>query len=255
MVHFTEVNPGESALRCLNAITDELVKLKYVDSSKLGLMGHSFGGYETLYFVTHSRRFAAALASAPISNLISGANALGANTPEVMREFIEKRDNLIRMRSTMWEKPIKHIMHSPVFEADKVTSPLLIMHNPKDSAVPFAQGMEFFLSMRRLGKPCWLLEYENGGHKVSSFEDLKDYTVRVDQFFDHYLKGEQAPLWLIEGQKYKDSKYTPGYELDTLGREPGPGINSPEEQKKIDEYGKIPFAEKIRPLLEAKKTK
>lgn len=246
-IYYRQGHAGESALSCINAAVDALLKLPYVDSTKMGIQGHSFGGFETFYVAAHSTRFKAAMAAAGLTDMISLHNTL----PETVdnQRAVSSWGGQFRIATTLWERPDFYLANSPVLEADKVQTPLLIMHNKGDNASPYVQAMEFFMSMHRLGRPCWMLEYEGERHTIEKIENKIDYTMRMTQFFDHYLKGAPAPLWMIDGMKYRDPKYTPGYELDTLGRKPGPGINSPEEQKKIDEYSKIPLSDKLKPLL------
>jgi dipeptidyl aminopeptidase/acylaminoacyl peptidase len=100
------------------------------------------------------------------------------------------------MGGTLWQKPISYIENSPIFKADKVTTPLLIMHNPKDGLVPFSQGMEFFAALRRLNKPVWMLIYEEENHTIEDKVNQSDYTLRMMQFFDHYLKKIPSPNWM-----------------------------------------------------------
>lgn len=240
-IYFEQGLSGKNALDFVNALADTLVNIKFVDSTKLGLMGHSFGGFETLFIITHNNRFKAAVAGAPIADLVSGANMLTPNGlfPDLTRYHIEKAQ--LRMGTTMWEKPALHILNSPIFQTDKVATPLLIMHNQSDRNVPFAQGMEFFLSMRRLGKPCWLLEYDGEAHTLNTEANKLDYTIRLTQFFDHFLKDLSAPFWMLEGQKYKNNNYGRGYELDKASRPLPKGINSADQQIRIDGYSQIPF--------------
>jgi dienelactone hydrolase len=216
-IYYNKGNPGLSALRHIHAGTDELVKLPFVDSTRLGLMGHSFGGYETLFMVANSTRYKAALAGAPVADLVSKYNTISKGSLSAStfgyQNFTENKQ--LRMRATLWESRENYIRNSPIYTADKVTTPLLMMHNREDQAVPFLNGLEFFLSLRRLGKPVWLLSYERGGHGIGGKEDKIDYITRMEQFFNHYLKGARAPLWMLD-HGYK------GYELDSTGRKPGP---------------------------------
>lgn len=206
---YDEGKPGSSALKCINLIRDKLEKLPYVDKSKIGLNGHSFGGFETLYILAHSNRFAAAYSGAPLSNISSFYNCLyesiiGWGGTQGITE-----NGQLRMGKNMWERKNHYIENSPVFAADLVKTPLLIMHNKKDNNVPFSQGMEFYLSMRRLKKPCWLLEYVDGSHLVEKPNDKLDLTLRMTSFYDHYLKNNPFPEWMRMGMKYQEKEYAP----------------------------------------------
>jgi dipeptidyl aminopeptidase/acylaminoacyl peptidase len=104
-----------------------------------------------------------------------------------------------RLGGTLWEKPRQYIENSPIFYADKIKTPLAIMHNDKDGAVPWYQGIELFVALRRLDKPCWLLNYNGAPHNLSRRADSKDISIRLSQFFDHFLKDKSAPIWLEYG--------------------------------------------------------
>jgi dipeptidyl aminopeptidase/acylaminoacyl peptidase len=120
----------------------------------------------------------------------------------------------------LWQRPDRYIEESSVLRADRVTTPLLMMHNKGDEAVPLQQGVEFFTALRRLGKKVWMLQYDKGGHGVTDPDDAKDYTIRLTQFFDHYLKGAPAPKWMTEGVPARLKGIESGLELDASGREP-----------------------------------
>lgn len=127
------------------------------------------------------------------------------------------------MGASLWQRPDLYIKNSPVLRADKVSTPVLMMNNITDSDVPFAQGVEFFTALRRLGKVCWMLQYDKGDHSVSD-RNAQDLTVRMTQFFDHYLKGLPAPKWMVEGIPAKMKSIDNGFELEPAGVEPGRGL-------------------------------
>jgi len=239
----------KSALECLESGVDEICKRKYVDRDRIGLSGHSHGGYETAYFVTQSKRFKAASIGAPITNLISWYNDWSPKNNQVRDQgnpqgVIEWRQT--RMVKSMMERPDWYIQNSPIFYVDKVTTPVLIMHNREDGNVPFSQGAEFFLALSRLGQPAWLLQYDKERHSIGNAKNKMDLTIRTEQFFDHYLKGAPLPVWMIDGIPYKEKNYKTGLELDTVRTQLGisPFINQ-QEQKLIDQYSKIPLSEKL----------
>ena len=104
-----------------------------------------------------------------------------------------------RLGGTLWEKPELYIENSPIFNLDKVNTPVLIMHNDHDGHVPWYQGIEFFVAMRRLGKPAWMLNYNDEPHWPLKLQNRKDFNIRLQQFFDHYLMGSPMPVWMKEG--------------------------------------------------------
>lgn len=235
---------GKSALECLETGVDELLTRKYVDEGRLGLSGHSYGGWETAYFVTHSKRYKAALIGAPTINFVERVNDWLPNNNSFSKggpsNWIEMgQQNLFK---SMWDRPEWYIQNSPIFYVDKVTTPILLLHNRLDNHVPFSQGAEFFIALQRLGKPAWLLQYDKEDHLVDrNIENQWDLTTRVVQFFDHYLKGASVPLWMVE------SLGNTGLELDTLGRTPDRSpLISAAEQKRIEEYSKIPLSQKLK---------
>lgn len=212
---------GEAVLNSVLSAADYLSKLPYVDSTKLGLMGHSFGAWETNYLVTHSTRFAAAVSACGVSDEVSAFGMIVTNYGMSNNNFYEllREGTPYGVGVTPWSNPDIYIRNSPVFNLDKVSTPVLILSNEKDGAVPlYPQGMEMFTGLKRAGKKVWMLQYDNGGHGVFG-ADAADFTIRMKQFFDHYLKGAPAPKWMVEGipavMKGKDN----GYEL-MPGREP-----------------------------------
>lgn len=129
-----------------------------------------------------------------------------------------------RMGITLWDHPEQYIENSPIFLANQVRTPILTIANKNDLNVPFAQGIEWFLALRRLGKPCWMLQYDGQDHGLDNKDCYKDYVVRMTQFFDHYLKGKPAPIGLLDGIPASQKGYEMGYQLDSTGRTPGPGL-------------------------------
>ncbi|SFD20618.1 Prolyl oligopeptidase family protein [Chitinophaga sp. CF118] len=186
-------HPGKGARSVLRA-AKHLRRYPWVDPAKLGLQGHSFGGYITNYLITHSTLFAAAQASAGPADFISGYGAIKKQTGNTMQYLYERGQNNIG--ATLWQQPDLYIKNSPVFRADKITTPLLILHNEEDNSVPVAQSIELFTALRRLQKPAWMLQYNGEGHILINEQHKLDFSQRQQQFFDHYLKGKPAPEWM-----------------------------------------------------------
>jgi predicted peptidase len=219
-IHITKAGEtGKCAADAVVSGAEYLSKMPYVNSKKIGIQGLSFGGFETYYIVTHSNIFAAACAGAGMTDLISFYNDLRGDGIS-QQPFAERS---VYMYATPWEAPEWYIENSAVFNADKVTSPLLMFSTSVDGAVAFSQAMEFYLSMRRLGKRAWLLEYEEGNHAVQG-KSAEDYTIRMTQFFGHYLKDEPAPKWMTRGVPAKMGGIDGGLELDKEIKTPGPGL-------------------------------
>jgi dipeptidyl aminopeptidase/acylaminoacyl peptidase len=186
--------PGESALNSVNGTIDILKTLPYIDSSRVAIYGHSFGGYETEYIITHSKYpFAAATAACATNNLISDYGDLWS-TGISKQQYYEQSQ--FRMGATLWDRPDLYIKNSPIFKTNKVSTPLLMMNNRQDGAVNFIQGVAFFTALRRLEKKVWMLEYDGETHSLFKESNQLDYTNRLEQFFGHYLKGQSMPDWM-----------------------------------------------------------
>ena len=187
-------HPGRSAARTVLAAADYLCRYPWVDKQRLGLQGFSFGGYITNYIITHSTRFAAAQETAGPVDFISGYGAIREHSGTGMQALYEKGQN--NMGVTPWERPDLYVGSSPVFGVQRVTTPLLMLHNAHDNNVPAAQAIEFFTALRRLQKPVWLLQYEDEGHQLLNDQSRKDFSIRQQEFFDHFLKGAPMPDWM-----------------------------------------------------------
>jgi dipeptidyl aminopeptidase/acylaminoacyl peptidase len=224
-IHYQMGHPGQSALNAIESAVKELGKRPYIDSKRMGLAGHSWGGYETNYLVTHSHLFAAATESAGMSDFISDYNGAiyngiyGGNGIGYSKQT-DYEMGQARMGVTLWQRPDLYIENSPILKADQVTTPLLIMHNKLDGAVPWSQGVELFTALRRLQKPCWMLQYDGEGHGLGDERNVKDYTIRLTQFFDHYLKDAPPPKWMSEGIPASMKGIDDGLSLDTSGKQP-----------------------------------
>lgn len=194
--------PGQSALKCVLPAIQEVVDKGFVDEKAIGIQGHSWGGYQISYMITQTNRFAAAEAGAPVSNMTSAYSGIrwGTGMP---RQF-QYEHTQSRIGANLWEAPMQYLMNSPVFQANRVQTPLLILHNDNDDAVPWYQGIEYYLALRRLGKEVYMWVYNGEPHGLRRRPDMKDYTVRLQQFFDHKLKGAPMPEWMAKGIPYSD---------------------------------------------------
>jgi len=196
-IWYTKGHPGKNAYDYVMSGTRALIRKGFIDSTKIGLQGQSWGGYQTAYIITQTNLFAAAWAGAPVVNMFSAYGGIRWESG-VNRQFQYERSQS-RIGATIWERPDLYIENSPLFHLPKVSTPLVIMSNDADGAVPWYQGIEFFTAMRRLNKPVWLLEYNGEAHNLVERRNRKDIQVREQQFFDWLLKGAQAPKWIREG--------------------------------------------------------
>jgi dipeptidyl aminopeptidase/acylaminoacyl peptidase len=189
--------PGKDAYTSIMGGTLELIKRPYVDAKNIGLQGQSWGGYQTAYMVTQTGMFKAAMAGAPVSNMTSAYGGIRWESGRV-REF-QYEHGQSRIGGNLWDKRELYIENSPLFFVDRITTPLLIMSNDNDGAVPWYQSIELFTAMRRLGKPAWLMVYNGEEHNLTKRPNRQDLSIRMSQFFDHYLKGAPMPMWMKVG--------------------------------------------------------
>lgn len=213
-IHYTIGRPGESAYNSVVSAAKYLSRMPWVDSSRMGIQGHSFGGFEVNYIISRTNLFTAAAEAAGAVDLVSSYNSIRDGQGISAQYHAEVGQG--RIGATLWQKQDLYIKNSPIFEAHKITTPLLMMHNKKDEAVAFAQAVEFFTALRRLKKRTWLLQYDDGGHSVGGIDAI-DYTIRMAQFFDHYLKHAPAPTWMTKGILAKLKGIETGYAYDPGG--------------------------------------
>jgi dipeptidyl aminopeptidase/acylaminoacyl peptidase len=189
--------PGASSESSILPGVTALIGRGYVDEKKIGIQGQSWGGYQVTHLVTRTNMFAAACAGAPVSNMFSAYGGVRWGSGLLRQMQYEMGQS--RIGGSIWERPLLYLENSPLFWAERVNTPLLIMHNDKDGAVPWYQGIEFYSALRRLQKPVWLVVYNNEEHNLMQTKNRKDWSIRLHQFFDHFLKGAPAPVWLEEG--------------------------------------------------------
>jgi dipeptidyl aminopeptidase/acylaminoacyl peptidase len=189
--------PGSSAVDCVTAAVKKVIELGYADPERIGLQGHSWGGYQSSYIVTQTDLFAAVVTGAPVTNLVSFYNELYKSSGNVQQGITERGQ--VRMGTTPFENFDLYVSQSPVHQAMNITTPFLILHGTDDGSVDWHQGLEYFNMARRMGKKVILLSYPDEGHHLGRRENQKDFQVRMKQFFDHYLKDAPAPQWITEG--------------------------------------------------------
>ena len=190
-------DPGMSAVWCLTAAIKAAVATGVVDPKHIGLQGHSWGGYQTAFTITQTDLFAAAIAGAPLTNMVSMYSLIYKNSGGTNQAIFESSQG--RFFGGYWDNWEAYVRNSPVNFAKNVKTPLIILHNDQDGAVDFTQGVEYYNTLRRLGKPVVMLEYPGENHGLAKLPNQQDYTVRMKEFFDHYLMGKPAPDWWTKG--------------------------------------------------------
>lgn len=200
---------GQSAYNSVVSAALYLSKRNYVDRKRMGLQAHSFGAAELNYIITKTKLFSAAAEFAGVSDPLNNFLTL---TP-FLAPF-EHSNKLSRTEQTEgftpWERPDLYFKASTVLNANKITTPLLITHNKNDNQIQWRLGLELYMALRRLGKKTWMLQYDNDEHSLS-LQNSIDYTIRLTEFFDHYLLNKRPPKWMTIGVptylKGKDSRF------------------------------------------------
>jgi dipeptidyl aminopeptidase/acylaminoacyl peptidase len=196
-ITYTVNDPGMSAVWSVLPALKAAIATGIVDPARVGLQGHSWGGYQTSFLVTQTNAFKAAIAGAPLTNMVSMYSLVYKNTGGGNGAIFESSQG--RFRGGYWDNWDAYIRNSPIAHASKVQTPLVIMHNDKDGAVDFTQGVEYYNTLRRMKKPVVMLEYVGENHNLVKPANRYDYTVRMREYFDHHLKGAPAPAWWTEG--------------------------------------------------------
>jgi dipeptidyl aminopeptidase/acylaminoacyl peptidase len=201
-IKFKIGTPGFSATKCLVPGVQKLVDMGIADPEAVALHGHSWSGYQTAFVITQTDVFAAAIAGAPVSNMTSAYSGIRWGSG-LARQF-QYEVSQSRIGGSLWQYPEKYIENSPVFFANRINTPLLMMHGDVDGAVPWYQSIEMYLAMRRLGKECVFLQYNDEPHHLKKYPNKLDYAKKMKEYLDYYLKKAiPAPKWIGEGMKYQ----------------------------------------------------
>ena len=190
-------DPGMSAVWCMVPAVKAAIATGVVDPRHIGITGHSWGGYQTAFLVTQTDIFAAAVAGAPLTDMVSMYSLVYKNSGGWNGAIFESSQG--RFKGGYWDNWDAYYRNSPIFFAKNVHTPLMILHNDKDGAVDFTQGVEYFNTLRRMQKPVIMLEYIGENHGLRKPPNQRDYTVRMKEFFDYYLMGAPAPDWMVNG--------------------------------------------------------
>jgi dipeptidyl aminopeptidase/acylaminoacyl peptidase len=196
---YEEGRPGTSALDCITSAVQEVIKRGYADPKRIGLQGHSWGGYQSSFILTQTDLFACVVTGAPPTNLEGFYNNLYGSTGTNHHGITEIGQLRMGRNVTPWSDRAAYQRENPMYHADKIKTPFLILHGTADGAVDWAQGMEFYNAARRLGKEVIFLSYPGEGHHLEIQANQKDFLLRMHQYFDHYLKDTEAPQWMTKG--------------------------------------------------------
>ncbi|CCQ10241.1 Probable acylaminoacyl-peptidase [Pseudoalteromonas luteoviolacea B = ATCC 29581] len=200
-IRFEIGHPGKSSTQTMINAAQKLIDIGVADPNKIGLQGHSWAGYQSAFMITQTDMFKAVVSGAPVSNMTSAYSGIRLGSG-LARQF-QYETGQSRIGKTLFEAPELYIENSPVFFADKVNTPILIMFGNKDDAVPYQEGIQYFLALRRANKDVIFLEYEDEPHHLKQFPNQLDFSIRMLEYFDHHLKGKPAPAWMQQGEAYQ----------------------------------------------------
>jgi dipeptidyl aminopeptidase/acylaminoacyl peptidase len=192
--------PGEAAEKCVIPAVQRIVEMGFIDPARIGIQGHSWGGYQITHLITRTNMFRAVEAGASVSDMVSAYGGIRWGTG-MSRAFQYERTQS-RIGGPPWKNPLQYIENSPIFWVEKIKTPYLTVHNDEDDAVPWYQGIEFFSAMRRLGKEAYMFVYNGEKHGLRERENQKHWTVHMAEYFDHYLLGAPTPEWMEKGVPY-----------------------------------------------------
>jgi dipeptidyl aminopeptidase/acylaminoacyl peptidase len=196
-IRYTVNDPGMSAVWSVIPGVKAAIRTGIVDSARIGLHGHSWGGYQTAFLVGQTTLFKSAVAGAPLTDMVSMYSSVYWNTGGANQAIFQSSQG--RFKGNFLENREAYERNSPNRYADRIQTPLLILHNDKDGAVDFNQGITFYNTLRQLDKEVILLEYPGENHGLAQLKNRRDYTLRLQDFWDHHLKGAPAERWLRDG--------------------------------------------------------
>ena len=191
--------PGTSAVDCMTAAVKRVIELGYADPRRIGLHGHSWSGYQSSYIITQTDMFAAVVTGAPPTNLVSFYNELYKSSGTVQQGITTVGQVRMGANVTPWNAHDLYEDQSPIFHVRNIKTPLLILHGMEDGAVDYVEGLQFFNAARQNGKQVILLAYPGEAHNLTNRDNQKDFTIRMKQFYDHYLMDKPAPKWMTDG--------------------------------------------------------
>jgi dipeptidyl aminopeptidase/acylaminoacyl peptidase len=211
--------PGESALKCVLPATQKVIAMGFIDPKRVGIQGHSWGGYQITYMITRTNIFRAVEAGASVVDMAGGYGGIRWGTG--MSRAFQYEKSQSRIGVPPWENPKLYLENSPIYWIDKVKTPYLTMANDEDDAVPWQQGIQFFTAMRRLGKEAYMFTYNGEKHGLRQRENQKHWTVHLAEYFDYFLKDAPKPDWMEHGVPFLEKgkrDVTPLFKKSTDGR-------------------------------------
>lgn len=206
-------DPGMSAVACVVPAVKAAIATGIVDEKKVAIHGHSWGGYQTSFLITQTNIFKAAAAGAPLTDMVSMYSLIYWNSGGTNQAIFEASQG--RLTPGYWDNWDAFTRNSPIYHIKNVQTPLLLLHNDKDGAVDYTQGIEYYNGLRRLNKPVVMITYRGENHGIAKLPNRKDYAVRMMEYFDYQLKDKPAPDWWAKGVNRLDmEKHLEGRAFD-----------------------------------------
>ncbi|MGH9851980.1 MAG: alpha/beta hydrolase family protein, partial [Blastocatellia bacterium] len=218
-IRFQPREPGRSVVACVTPAVNKVVELGLVDARKVGVVGHSWGGFDASYLATHSEVFAAAVAGAAITNLVSNYGSHHFSSGIAETDHIETGQQ--RMEVPLWEDLQAYVRNSAVYNVQNMKTPLLLETGDNDGTVFWHQSVELYNTARRAKKDVVMLVYGGEDHGLRKKSNQLDYHRRIHEWFGHYLKGEPAAPWIAKGLSFLEREQ----ELKQLKQQKGKNIN------------------------------
>jgi dipeptidyl aminopeptidase/acylaminoacyl peptidase len=202
-----------SAVDCVESAVRRVVAMGFVDPKRIGMAGHSYGGYEVNALITHSAIFRAVESGASDSDLPSLYGGFW-QSGDVQQQYYERSQG--RIGATPWARPDLYVENSPLFFVGRIRTPYLRIQDDEDGFVPYGQGVEFFTALRRAGKEAYMFTFIGENHALAKQPNKDYWTVNLDEFFDHFLLGTPTPEWMTRNGTYEhrgerdvESMFTP----------------------------------------------
>ncbi|MEL7121577.1 MAG: prolyl oligopeptidase family serine peptidase, partial [Bacteroidota bacterium] len=204
---YEEGRPGTSSLDCITSATQKVIDLGYADPERIGLQGHSWGGYQSSFILTQTDLFKCVVTGAPPTDLESFYNNIYGNSGTNHTGIMEIGQVRMGRGVTPWTHRKIYQRENPMFHAPNIKVPFMILHGTADGAVDWTQGLEFYNAARRLGKEVIFLSYPGEPHHLRREANQKDFQTRMKQYFDHYLMDKEAPEWMKKGIPHLEKLY------------------------------------------------
>lgn len=200
-IEFEIGHPGKSSTQTMINAAQKLIDMGVAHPDKIGLQGHSWAGYQSAFMITQTDMFKAVVSGAPVSNMTSAYSGIRLKTG-LARQF-QYETGQSRIGKNLFEARDLYIENSPVFFADKVNTPIMIMFGDRDDAVPWDEGVQYYLALKRANKDVIFLQYHDEPHHLKKFPNQLDFSIRMMEYFEHHLKGKPAPDWIKQGEAYQ----------------------------------------------------